>query len=216
MTAPLRAPRLVHSIRVEHAVTHETIGAVRARLEDPVWPGWILQHRPSHVLLIAEEGSGDEPASTALSLRIENPQLVHCLARDPGSTDDTVSDGKTVRVSLARPTSPIGKLAETVVPVDPAPMKLELELVDELDRPLAGVSVAAHGTDDAPAIPLTAVPDVSGGAALVRSEWQVWDDRYYPFSITVAGTRVASRCMRYSERVTRFRLVVPSHMREED
>jgi len=222
MTSTAPKSRLVHVVRIRHAVTGSTIEGARIELLADAWKGWRIDTKNGHQILMRREGFEDtptgesegaasgEPASrpwysneklfenAPVSARVK----VHFLETTVQNWFSTKSL-KEVHVLSAEPQS--SGIRQSEIALVPAPMQLFLQLVDEDDQPLVNKGVEARGTGKA-TISLTEVVDEPGAYI---SERATWDERYYPFAVVVEGKTAAYRRMDYFKPVTRFRLVRP-------
>lgn len=207
MNSPTGGPALVHSIRLQHAVTTQALSWMRGHLVEPIWENWILDHRKNHVLLISKTDDWEKmPAVTNIAFTMRNRQWAGLLENEGRLGPKELS------ISLGSP----GEIQNHVFDVAPSAMQLELHLVDEFGKPIVGAKVQVMSRNDGGAIELRETPKDNFGSGVYRSARQVWDSRYYPFSIHVNEVRVAYRHMSYQNRVTRYRIVTPKHLIEQE
>ena len=204
------------------------------------------------LLVVDEDRLHEQAAQTPVDVRLIDPELLALIVGAESAREDRVEPlicnaatgcglalEPEVGVGESAPVGPapthsnlVGRLTverpepgrgrEHVVRLDPAPMTLEIALVDEHGHPQEGATIEIRGRDGAPPVTLTKVdwacvnsPATTPG--LYRScPPRAWDARYYPFQVVVDGMRVADRSMNYRKHVTRHRLVTPRNLRENE
>ena len=230
---------LAHAVHLEHAVTGDLLAPIELRLEEPRWDGWTVAERDGVARLVADaDALRDRPQETRLTIRLRDGGLRSVLrAESEGPVEDgpvcSAAEGACRHVGAAAPApdAPIAELRFThedplpsrhVVHVAPAPLTVELRLVDVLGEPVRGASVelAASTGEERVALVETdwkCTRSALDGPGLYRScPPRVWDERFFPFHVLVDGRRAATRTVDYTRSVTRHSIVVPEAFQRGD
>ena len=184
-----RAIQLYHVVLLRHASTGAPVHGLSARLAEPAWPHWILREGRAEVLLIADDRFADErPQETVIAVEAPSPHLQSVLAANGDA-----------EVTLTRGSDP-----ETTLLIEPAEMRVVVELVDRDGEPVTGRTVRVRGENGMPDVDLAEI-EASG---IYQSELRRWSASYRTLRVRVNNRQVGRElAVDFASAETRVRLV---------
>lgn len=187
MTAPTYGTttvRLVHRVRMQHAVTGEPIH-VTAHL-DTVPYGWTLRVRGADAVVTARDGVPTPAAPPTLTLAAADPRTAALLATP------------SVDVPLTS--------ADITVDAAPALLRLAVELrAPTSGAPRTGRTVVARATGGPNPKPTVALPE--GDPGVYRSAPVTWTAAFVPLDLVVDGDLLTQVTVDFARAETLVRLV---------
>lgn len=176
--------RLVHRVRMRHAVTGEAV-AITARL-DAVPYGWSLRVRGTDAVVTARDGVPTPTTTPTLTVAAADHRTAAVLATP------------SVDVPLTS--------ADITVDVAPAPMRLALELrTPGSGAPRTGRTVRARATTGPNPKPTVPLPEAAPG--LYRSAPFTWTAAFIPLDLLVDGDLLRQLTVDLTRAETLVRLV---------
>jgi hypothetical protein len=183
---------LAHHVRIRHAALHRALSVSRAVLSPATW-GWRVRVSGGDAIVTSRTGSG--PAPTHVDIVLAGGPYLPALTI-PAPVAGQL--GGSVRVALTAPVIDVD--------VDPVPMALVVELVDQgTGSPRTGRTVRVVPAAG-PAVTLaeTAAPGI------YRSADRVWTAGETPADLVVGTTPIRKVALDFTRVQTRIRVADPT------
>jgi hypothetical protein len=179
--------RVVHHVRILHGGTGRPYDRVAARLVEPAWRGWVMRLRGADLVLATyDRFAAEEPAQTQVDVTVTDEHALERFAND----------------GVAQVTLQSGAPRDSELVLDPAPVTLEVAVVDKQGAPRTGRIVEARGNGKVVQLPEDAQRPGTYVAAATS-----WTPGQQPFRIFVNNQQRGQAALDYERPITRVRVV---------